>query len=358
MAQHHREAVVHEYQRRLVKMQAQDVAREKLVEDTRRRHIERAIKQEAERIQVLRGKVETQVIAKQIQVDDPTAASVADVTVGDKEKHLYTIGGLLGEVILTLGQAHEALTLANPDFKLTPEMMEPLIRALADAFLKSDATIDIPFAKDHNFAELLEEAHAAQLDAALSPDGIVGPGLKYILEKLAKVGLKAELVRLLLVSLLKFKSKKPVDALPLLAEVTEDRLKEMKEEDKEAEKQQIARENEEIKKQNEEIRKRNEDIAADNARLAQLQAKIQLLCRPELPGLGQTCALVLVGQQEGPTTPRGAGSHRPEDSSLDPSKRNQRSQPALLAPKHLTVANIVDDLRVFIFHRGTVPRSL
>eukprot|EP01022_Parablepharisma_sp_SALTPOND_P028362 TRINITY_DN70851_c3_g1_i1.p1 TRINITY_DN70851_c3_g1~~TRINITY_DN70851_c3_g1_i1.p1 ORF type:complete len:622 (-),score=115.82 TRINITY_DN70851_c3_g1_i1:2919-4784(-) len=346
IAKEHRGAIVDEYKKRLKKHQQNEERKAAEIMESRRRKDEREKLREQKRLDELKAKIEEQVVSKHVQVEDPTAAKIVDLIVGEKDKYLYTIGGLLGEILLTMIKVYELLSMSNPDFKLSPEAVENSIKGIAEAFIKSETSIDI---------SLLHECDFATKGEVLSPDDVASPGLKYILEKAEKVGLNVEVLNNLLLGIIRFKTKKleePKELVPEI-EVSEEKLNEMPEEERGKEKERIGKENEEIKKQNAEIKAKNEEIEKENSFISQLQAKIKVLINPEMPERGKLCAIACIGPMSGPPTPKAnLAPHGLENPDLNSSKRNQKSQPILAVQKHLCVSNVVDDMRVIVVNKS------
>lgn len=350
LASEHRDGIIKEYKKRMTVKEKREEEERKRIEMSRKLRQETEKKDEEKRLEELKAKINDQIVTKGAQIEDPTMAKISDLLVGDKEKHIYTLGGLLGEIILVLTQVNETLGMANPEFKMTPEVMENLIRSITDTFGKSEANIELHLLKEYNFEELISRGNIPEITEALSYDSMVGPGLKYLFMKLSKFGINSDLVNSFLVSLIKFKHKKALETTNLIPEVLDTHIKDLPEEEKGPEKEKIAKQNEEIKKQNEENKKKNEEIDKENKLVAQAQGKIKIIGKEELPERGQMCAIIQLGPLSGSPNP-GSGPSAALDASADPSKKGQKSQASLLVQKHLAVANAVDDLRIFILHK-------
>jgi len=343
----HRNHISKEYQRRYAIKKAEHEKYEKELEQKKKRREERAKRREEKRIADLKVKIEDQMVAKAKEYEDPSVGKISDVMVADKEFHIYTIGGLLGEIILTFVKVYETYVMSNPDFKATPEVMENFLKNIADGFMKSEANIEIALLREHKLDDFILNDKTKELDEALSPDNIATHGLKYLLSKLIKFGINPELVQGLIMSVIKLKYKKPTESMPVLPEISEDKLKEVKEEEKAQEKEKIAKENEEIKRQNEMIKQKNEEIEKENKILIQVQEKIKINMKAEMPEKGRVCAILLVGTSNGP-----AGSHKQDEGDLNTSRKNQKAQAAVSVPKHLAIQNLLGDIRVFIINKG------
>jgi len=351
LAVEHRDSIVNEYRKRLAKKDKEQAKQALIRDETNKRREERTKRKEEKRLDELKNKIEDQIVAKSVQVEDPTMAKICDIITSDKEKHLFVIGGLLGEMLLTLIKVNEMMAMANQEFKMTPETIDVMLRSIADTFGKSEAFIDVPFIREIDFAALLAKEDLKELREALAAENFASPALRYILERLSKFGINSDLTGALLIGIMKLKHKKLEVPLNLVPELTEEKIKDLPEEEKVKEKENIAKQNEEIKQQNAEIKKKNDDIERENALLSQIQSKIRILNNPELPEKGRICAIARVGPMAGPPTPKGTiPSHNLDD--LNSSKRNQKSQPVLALPKHLTLGNFVDDSRVIVVHRS------
>ncbi len=356
LAMEHRAGIEKEYKRRFAKREKEEERQQNALEGCHKRREERAKRREDKRLEELKAKLDDQIVSKGTPAEDASMAKISDVLVGDADKHIFAVGGLLGEMILTFSKLIEYQTMNNPEFKLTPEMLETALQGVIEAFAKSEALIEIPFDKEHNFVDLVASPDPKALQDALATEGIATPGLKYMLEKLQKFGVNAELATQLVTAAVKLKFRKlaePLVPVPELPQPTEEQLKDLPEEKKAEEKDRVAKENEEIRAKNAEIKKHNEDVDKTNAELTLLQGKIKITGKVELPDKGQICAIARMGPIAAPPTPK-AGMARPNET-VDPSltKRGQKSQPVLVVPRYLTIASALsDDLRAIVVHKG------
>ncbi len=340
IAAEHRGAIVDEYKKRLNKKQKDEERQALEIEARLKRKEEREKAKEQKRVDELKAKIEEQIVGKPVHVEDPVMARITDIVIEDKEKHLFIVGGLLGETLLTVAKVFELVSMSNPDYKLTPEVIENIVKGICEGFSKSDSCVDVP---------LIHE------ETGFALDNIATPGLKFLLEKSAEFGLNIEVIMSLLDGIVKFKGKKLEEPKELSPELVlpEEKLKDLPEEEKTKEKERVAKENEEIRKRNAEIKAKNDEIEKENAAISQLQSKIRILQKPEMPEWGKLCAIAKIGPMTGPPTPKGnLIGHTLDNTELNSSKKGQKSQPALLVNKHLCVTNVVDDNRVIVLNRG------
>eukprot|EP00826_Nyctotherus_ovalis_P016591 TRINITY_DN14807_c0_g1_i1.p1 TRINITY_DN14807_c0_g1~~TRINITY_DN14807_c0_g1_i1.p1 ORF type:complete len:401 (-),score=150.80 TRINITY_DN14807_c0_g1_i1:405-1607(-) len=361
IAREHRDFIVKEYRRRLNKME--DSAGQLADRAARRqaRAIKRRAREHAEWLNDLKTQIENQVVAKAVQVDDPTAIKVLEMGMEESGQALYTIGGLLGELLITVGKIFEVLTEPEPEgeeqpepepsdepapsapsLELTPNLVEEIIRSAIEPFLASEATIDIPLLCNSDFEEILNEEDPRDV---IDCDNLVTPGLKYLVRKMERYGFSSEVAAKVFAGIVRFKNKKLPELKELIPEVPpvpEEKLSEMLEEEKAAEKERIAKENESIAAQNEELRAKNEELQKENEATSQLQGKIRIVVSPQTLEHGKTCAVAWIG-------PIDEGRAEGEVAA----KRNPKV-PQVSIAKHLCVGNTVSDLKLIIQNRRMV----
>jgi len=351
----HRDGIIDEYKRRLSKKQKDEEDRAKSWSDKLTRHEEREKLREQKRLDELKLKIEDQIVSKSTQIEDPLTVRITDVILEDKEKHLFTIGGIMGEIILTITKVVEMLTAATPEFKMTQEIIDAAVKEICDTFLKTESFIDICLMHEFNFAEAVAKNEQDKIKAALSPENNASYGLQYLLERSAKFGINNDLSYSIMMGFIAFKSKPLQEQKQLLTElvVDEEKIKDLPEEEKAKEKDRVNKENEEIKKQNAEIKIKNEEIEKENAVISQLQGKIRIISNQEKIANGSLCAVARIGPIMGPPTPKSSlPGHTSENQDLNNSKKVQKQPVSTTISKHQVIGNIVDDLRVAIINKG------
>lgn len=361
VASEHRDSIVKEYRRRLSRME--DKA-EQLAEKAARRQTraaKRRVREHEEWVNELKTQVENQVVARAVQVDDPTAVKVLELGMEESGQALYTIGGLLGELLITVDKIFEVLTEPDqegeeqpepepseepapsvPSLELTPNLVEEIVRSAIEPFLGSEATIDIPLLCSSDFEEILNEEDPRDV---IDCDNLVTPGLKYLARKMERYGFSPEVAAKVFAGVVRFKHKKLPELKELIPEVPpipEEKLNEMSEEEKAAEKERISKENESIAAQNEELKVKNEETQKENEATSQLQGKIRIVVSPQMLEHGKTCAVAWIG-------PIDEGRAEGEVAA----KRNPKA-PQVSIAKHLCVANTVSDLKLIIQNRRMV----
>jgi len=353
IAKEHRESIVKEYKRRSERMKREN---KKLVDKIARRK-ERAIKrhkkQHEEWLNDLKIQIETQIVAKALYIEDPTTVKILELTIEDSGQSLYTIGGLLGELLITVEKINETLTEVKPELEeeseapppsleLEPKIIEDIIRNALEPFLNSEATIDIPLLCNDEFKEILNEE-----GDVIDHNNLVTPGLRYLIKKMERYGFNPKIIAKIFAGIIRFKHKKLLETQELLPElplISEEKINELPEEEKAAEKERITKENENIASQNEEIkmkndaiRTRNEEIQKENEFTSQLQNKIRIIVSPQMLEYGKTCAIAWINSVE-----------EGEDNAA---KRNPKAVQINLS-KHLCVSNTVSDLKIIILNKS------
>lgn len=362
IANEHREAIVNEYKRRLIKMEKDATELADKIARRKARAVKREKKEHEEWLNDLKVQIENQVIAKALQVEDSTTVKILELGIDDNGQSLYTIGGLLGELLITVDKIFEVLTEVEPDaeqeeqpevppvpIELTQKIIEDIIRNAIEPFLSSEATIDIPLLCNTEFEDIMNEEESKDV---IEYDNLVTPGLKYLVRKMERYGFNPETITKIFSGIIRFKNKKLPEIqelqelLPEVPPTPEEKLNEMTEEEKAAEKERITKENETIATQNEEIKTKNEEIKAKNEEIqkeneftAQLQNKIRIIISPQMLEHGKTCAIAWIGSiDEG------------DDSGA---KRNPKAAQINLV-KHLCVSNTVSDLKILILNKSKV----
>ena len=352
IASEHRDSIVDEYKKRLKKIEKDEEKRAIEIADTRRKKEDCEALKEKTRLEKLKARIDELIIAKATQVEESMAGKITDVAIEDKEPHLFSPGGVLGEILLTVAKVHKIIAAANHEFKLTPEIIDGATKVICEAFFKNEIFIDVPIVHDHNFMENIPESELLQ---ALSPDNIASPGLKYILERMDKFGLDKGLVNSILTGIVRVRTKRleqQKELIPTIA-IPEEKLRDMPEEEKVKEKEIVAKENEEIEKKNAEIKAKNEEIERENEAISQLQSKIRIVVNPEMLERGKICAVVKISPLPGPALIK-APTMSIDVLDVNSSKRGQKSQMSLVVNKHLAVTNVLDDLRLIISNKSNI----
>lgn len=365
----HRNNIVEEYKRRHNKKEKEA---NELAEKLLRRKIraeKRAIRDHTEWITDIRNQIEVQIVSKGIQIEDSTIAKVSELGIENNAPYLYTIGGLLGEILMTVSRIFDVLTEPDPipeegadeapqaepnpegesagaqpnPLELTPELVEKIIRNAIEPFITSESFIDIPLLCPPDFEDILNPDDPKDI---IDYDNLVTPGLRYLIRKMERYEFNPDIITKIYSGIIRFKNKKLQELNELLPEVPpipEEQLNELPEEERPAAKEKVDKENESIAAQNEEIKTKNEEIQRENDFVTQLQNKIRIIESPEMLEYGKTCAIAWIGPIEDLANPNA----RPEG---DGGKRNPKAQ--LTITKHVLVGNTVNNLKVLILNKG------